>query len=52
MSAVEHRQAPDNPTDGDRFECPRCRLAWEFVTLDDGLPGEWVEVAVESGGSR
>ena len=38
-----HAQVPDNPADGDRFTCP-CGVAYEYVVLDDGLPGEWVSV--------
>lgn len=40
-----HAQAPTDPPDGARFSCERCGLAYEFVVLDDGLPGEWVDVS-------
>ncbi len=40
-----HAQAPTDPADGDTFTCPRCGLTFQFVLLDDGLPGEWVEVS-------
>lgn len=39
-----HIQAPSDPKDGDRIECP-CGHSAEFVVLDDGLPGEWVDLA-------
>lgn len=37
----EHEQAPDSPSDGDRFTCG-CGYSAEFVALNDGRPGEWV----------
>ena len=36
-----HTQAPPDPVDGQQFSCG-CGVAFEFVVLDDGLPGEWV----------
>lgn len=39
-----HEQAPDNPKDGERFTCPCCGYTTEYVVLDDGRPGEWVDV--------
>ena len=38
-----HDQAPANPRNGDRVTCARCGYSAEFVVLDDGLPGEWVD---------
>lgn len=35
-------QPPEDPKDGDRFECPNCGYHATFVVLGDGLPGEWV----------
>lgn len=43
MKAHEHEQAPDDPRDGDEINCA-CGYHAVFVVLDDGLPGEWVEV--------
>lgn len=42
MSEHEHEQVPANPSDGDRIVCA-CGYSAEFVVLDDGLPGEWVD---------
>ena len=39
-----HGEVPIDPSDGDRFICPRCGYTAEFVVLDDGLHGEWVSV--------
>ena len=41
---VQHDQAPDAPADGDRFTCSHCGVAFEYVDLSDGQPGEWVSV--------
>lgn len=46
---TECDQVPNNPTDGARFTCSRCGDAAEFVVLDDGLPGEWVQVGPPGG---
>lgn len=40
----KHTQAPAHPSNGDKFACS-CGIAYEYVVLDDGLPGEWVQVA-------
>lgn len=37
----EHVQAVEDP--GDEIRCP-CGYVAEFVVLDDGLPGEWVQI--------
>jgi hypothetical protein len=37
-----HDQVSVNPIDGDKFTC-HCGVKMEFVKLDDGLPGEWVD---------
>lgn len=39
-----HVVAPPSPKDGDRFTCEPCNYVAEFVVLDDGRPGEWVDV--------
>lgn len=38
-----HAIVPANAQDGDRFTCARCGYSAEFVVLNDGLPGEWVD---------
>jgi hypothetical protein len=47
---TEHMQAPPNPTDGAWFTCPACGVSYQFVVLDDDLPGEWVSLEAPSGG--
>ena len=42
MDRVDHAQVPIDANDGDTWTCPDCGIAYEFVVLDDGLPGEWV----------
>ena len=44
MQAHEHTQPPENPTDGDTLTCP-CGYTAEFVDLDNGLPGEWIQTS-------
>lgn len=44
MSEHAHDQVPEDPANGDRFTCERCGVSCEFVVLDDGRPGEWVDV--------
>lgn len=44
MREYGHDQAPADPTNGMTFVCGGCGAKFEFVVLDDGLPGEWVEV--------
>lgn len=39
----EHDQVPSDPADGERFTCSHCGATSEFVVLDDGKPGEWVD---------
>lgn len=39
----EHDQVPADPQDGDCFACDRCGYSAEFVVLDDGRSGEWVD---------
>jgi hypothetical protein len=41
---VSHTLVPDAPVDGQRFACS-CGETFEFVILQDGLPGEWVWVS-------
>lgn len=36
-------EVPTSPQDGETFTCPRCGYSAEFVVLDDGKPGEWVD---------
>lgn len=40
----DHDQAPANPKDGDRFTCSFCGVSSVYVDLNDGQPGEWVDV--------
>lgn len=49
MSAHEHDQVPADPADGDRFTCSRCGVSSVFVDLNDGQPGEWVDVTPVGG---
>lgn len=42
--AHRHRLAPENPVDGQVHTCT-CGFVAEFVVLDDGLPGEWVQTS-------
>jgi hypothetical protein len=46
-----HPQLPSDPSDGDKWVCPSCGVSYEFVVLNDGLPGEWVETTSPSTGS-
>ena len=41
---VEHDLVPIEATDGDTFKCSRCGASFTFVDLNDGQPGEWVDV--------
>lgn len=41
---TEHATVPENPVDGQRFVCLACDYKAQFVVLDDGKPGEWVDV--------
>ena len=41
---MSHDDVPSEASDGDRFTCSHCGAAFVFVVLDDGLPGEWVDV--------
>lgn len=42
MTAHKHALAPTDPQGGVTFSCV-CGYSAEFVVLDDGLPGEWVD---------
>lgn len=41
----QHDQVPANPSDGDTFRCSCCGHTAEYVELDDGKPGEWVQTS-------
>lgn len=41
---IAHTHMPPNPNDGDRVECEVCGATFVFVDLNDGQPGEWVDV--------
>ncbi|WP_370246918.1 hypothetical protein [Nocardioides sp.] len=38
-----HDEVPADPANGEVHRCSRCGHTAEFVVLDDGLPGEWVD---------
>ncbi len=40
----EHVQVPDNPSNGDTIACD-CGYEAEFVALDNGRPGEWMQTS-------
>jgi len=42
-----HDQVPSEPVDGERFVCSHCGVAFEYVDLNDGQPGEWVSTEGE-----
>jgi len=44
VSDYGHDQVPSDPADGDEFVCSRCGVKQVYVDLDDGQPGEWVDV--------
>lgn len=45
MTKHDHDLVPENPEDGDVHTCSKCGVTHEFVVLDDGLPGEWVQTS-------
>ncbi|MGH4002206.1 MAG: hypothetical protein ACRDTJ_32595 [Pseudonocardiaceae bacterium] len=42
-----HDQVPLHPRGGDTFTCSCCGTTAEYVELDDGKPGEWVQTSTD-----